>query len=333
MEPASLLRFVAIGAATWLSVAATVGTTVLVLRPWLRRFGPSVERVAAATALVAGPVVAVALVGLLVTHSALAPLTPAGDHCLDHPHIAHLCLRHAGAATGGVTIDLLAVASLTAAVWIAVRKRRRDRTKAAAVSALAQAASPPVELPGVQVLRVDSAQPFCIVTGPTSRPRILVSTAAWSAVSPEERDAMLAHELSHVRHGDLSTVTALGWCAALGFPGIGRRLLQGWRDASERLADRAAARSSSPSAVAAALLAITRASRGPAQALPAQSIASPADSHAPPNQEQLDPTPDSPSLARRASVAVWTTTCVGLLLAARHAATLHHHLERLLGTV
>ena len=70
------------------------------------------------------------------------------------------------------------------------------------------------------------------------RPRLFVSTQVLGALSPEELDLSMAHELAHLSARDnLKRVLAACSPDALSIVGFGRRLEQRWRAAIEFAAD------------------------------------------------------------------------------------------------
>ncbi|MFP8951678.1 M48 family metallopeptidase [Natrialbaceae archaeon A-arb3/5] len=71
-----------------------------------------------------------------------------------------------------------------------------------------------VPLPSVAV--ADRAEPSCLTVGSQRSPTIVVTTGLLEALSDDELDAALAHEVAHVANRDLSVVTAVAATVAIG---------------------------------------------------------------------------------------------------------------------
>ncbi|MBI5546055.1 MAG: M48 family metalloprotease, partial [Deltaproteobacteria bacterium] len=256
MTAASLVAFalVFLGATTGLS--ALMAAAVLASGGALRRRGPWVERRAAAGALVLPPLLALGLVAALAADSALG-VWAGTDHCLDHDHHLHLCLLHGAAwASQAWALALVVFAGTFAAVrsglslWAhAVAQRSANRLRSLGTE---------LAIRGCFV--VPSRERFAFTAGLVS-PTVLLSSAAWESLSPDQRDAVLAHELGHLAHGDLWRRAALGFAASFGAPLLASRVLGVWSLAAERICDRRAALAvGRPSTVASAMLALVRTS-------------------------------------------------------------------------
>ncbi|MBI5509128.1 MAG: M56 family metallopeptidase [Deltaproteobacteria bacterium] len=325
MALSSLVAFgvVFVGASLVLSVLFNL--VLLACTPALRRLGPWVERRAAASAIILPPVIAIGLVAVLAVGSALAILR-GSDHCLDHSHHLHLCLKH-GMAWASRPWALCLVISL--ATFVAVRSALSAWAHWGAQRAAARlrAVGAPIDQTGCYL--VPSQERFAFTAGLLS-PTVVVSSAAWHALDSDERDAVLAHELAHVAHGDLRLRAILGLAAALGFPFLVNRTLRLWELSAERICDRRAALAvQRPSTVASAMLALVRAA--PPKLAPEGAIFA-AACHVPERVESvLREEPDGERPSRRlmaatvlAAVAV-TATC-GLF-----SEPIHHILETILG--
>ncbi|MFN3648230.1 MAG: M56 family metallopeptidase [Armatimonadota bacterium] len=127
-------------------------------------------------------------------------------------------------------------------------------------AALAQAV---VRLPGEErpVYRLPSSWPGCFTLG-VARPRIVITSALWEQLDPEELAVVLAHEEAHLRRRDRLVETSLAcFYALVPLPGTGR-LLRDWRRSAERACDaHAAAVVSSREDVAATLLRVAQLSQ------------------------------------------------------------------------
>jgi Zn-dependent protease with chaperone function len=121
---------------------------------------------------------------------------------------------------------------------------------------------------GVPLRTIDSPRPLCFTTG-LLRPSVYLSTGLRELLSPQEREAMLAHEAAHLHRGDSLVRTFLFLFYAL-FPLPGSRLLLAdWHHAVERECDALAARriGSAPD-VASALIRMAQAAARSAVAVP-----------------------------------------------------------------
>lgn len=258
IQAGSLIGFAATFlVASWVTSAA-VGALVLSYRQRLRAAGPRAERRAAAFGLLLPPLVS----GLVVSILAGASLAggPA-DHCPLHLHHLHLCLFHGGSWAD----QAWAVATVALMGTLAVTRGVRHVTHlASARSALRRVESVSTRLASSagEVWLAPASKAFCFVAG-LVRPRIFVSTAAWSRLAEDERAAMLAHESAHAEQGDVwkrSTLSVVSWFAA---PLVGSALLGRWSSATERLCDqRAALALGEPESVARALMNVARSDVG-----------------------------------------------------------------------
>jgi len=164
------------------------------------------------------------------------------------------------------------------------------------------------------------------------RPRILISTAAWSLLAADERRAVLAHERAHIEHGDTRWRFALSLLGALGLPGLGPNLLAVWVHASERLCDwRASFAVEEPTVVAQALVRLARASSTARTPRIAETLA-----FASPNaigdrvEAILDAEPDGAALALRVAMALTAAAVAYAAATVLFASPLHHVFETLL---
>ena len=325
MTAASLVAFGLVFLGASLSLSVLLAGPVLVLGERLRRLGPWVERRAAAAALLLPPLLALTIVAVLAADSAVA-LRAGTDHCLAHDHHRHLCLKH-GAAWASQAWALALV--LSTAIFLLVRSGLALGAQLAAQRSANRLRRLGTGVGAPGCFLVPARERFAFTAGLFS-PAVLVSSAAWEALEPDERGAVLAHELCHLAHGDLWRRAALGLAALLGAPLLAPRLLGTWSLASERICDRLAAREvGRPSTVASAMLALSRgapAAPGPAAAVFA------AASHVPQRVVALldeGPCGEKPSKhllsALGLAAAFFGLACVAF------AEPLHHLLETLLG--
>jgi len=69
-----------------------------------------------------------------------------------------------------------------------------------------------IACPGIHVSE-DLVPWACVMLEPRSGPVLVVSHGFFSALEPEEREAVLAHEFAHIKHGDLGLTGGLAWLA------------------------------------------------------------------------------------------------------------------------
>jgi beta-lactamase regulating signal transducer with metallopeptidase domain len=312
---------------TWLA-SAVLCAAMLRGRPWLRRRGPQAERRAASIALTMPVAIGVALTASLAGFSMLGPSFGFADHCLAHEHHLHLCLQHAAqwttrwwaiALVAGVGGLLAARVARLLQHWWTVSGHLRDLRAVSSEHAMSD---------GTVVLRAPSRQPFCFTAGWS--PRIYLGTALLDRLDDQQQAAVVAHERAHVAFGDLRRGKVLSICALAGAPGLAASALAAWRNAGERLCDRAAADAvRSPVTVASAILALARTS---APAIGCSFV---------PRRDQVadrieavlgNPATGKPTARRLGAVAA--TAFLGLAIAAVGLADpLHHAIETLLGSM
>lgn len=239
-----------VGTALSVAVAAALGgaRSVLARLPAARRadvlFGAGLVPAAGAIAVVA----AAGLPSLL--H--LAGL--ADDHCLEHSHHSHLCLVHFGGMRPS-----LAVLGAFALAWALFRVAlivSDELGVARRLSQLRALASARTDDPALFVLPGDAT--ICHTVG-LLRPRILVSSALLAALSPAERDAVLAHERAHARRRDPLALFLLRLAGVFAPSFASTALMRAFREAAELACDaEAAARTGDPLTVAEMLVRVSR---------------------------------------------------------------------------
>jgi beta-lactamase regulating signal transducer with metallopeptidase domain len=302
---------VAILLVTTLSLAGAA--TVAILRERLRRAGPATERSAAAWALVAPVALTAAVVAALAIRG-----SGRIDHCIGHTHHAHLCLVHGAAWLQRPWAVALAVASANAVLLrIARTALRRLRTRRA-IREIHR-----VTQPGDRVRIAPSDRVFCFVAG-WRQPTVFVSSRAWSALSEDERDAVIAHEQAHAAQGDLWFGVIADVASACAAPLVGAWLHARLIDASERLCDLRAGERTTPETVASALLRMCRA--GQLQHVPAGF---------PPAPEALErrirAVLERGAAGSALGAGAWCLALALSLASAVLGPELHHALETLLG--
>jgi Zn-dependent protease with chaperone function len=145
--------------------------------------------------------------------------------------------RHSGEPVGA---GLVLVAVLSGALvlgglgraahaWWSVRRLTRGWLEGGA----------PLEIAGIAVpaFRIESAFPIVSVAG-AARPRLFIASQVLEALSPEELQAVVAHESGHLRSLDNWKRLLLRACPdALALLPTGRRLEQAWAASAECAAD------------------------------------------------------------------------------------------------
>lgn len=198
---------------------------------------------------------AAALVGTLATAlPSIRAALGADDHCLVHPHHAHLCPVHSGELHTRILIIgalALAFSATSLIVWLARASRGARFVRAAC------AVGTPSTVDGVNVVALRGA-PCLLHSVGALRPIVIVSTALMDALSPLARDAVLAHEVAHVRRRDglaLWLISVLSFASPPIFSAWARRIFIA---AADEAADEDAAVIVGPLEVAAAILEVAR---------------------------------------------------------------------------
>jgi beta-lactamase regulating signal transducer with metallopeptidase domain len=250
---------------SWLAAAyaaAAIGVAVaLLLRPWLRR-GRRVPSAAESAWCALLPVLTVAA-GLAAAgfHPAPAGLLAEGhqvwhrwEGALHASPLGHGALHAANLALLGLTL-------------ICLLKAIFEVSRILALTRALGAASRPLEGQGraPRIYLLPSSRPLCFTAG-VLHPRVYVTASLLEQLSSREAEAMLAHELAHVRRRDRLTATFLSlFSTLLPIPGV-RALGRDWQQAAERACDaEAAARIGSRQDVAAALVRVVRLGAQPRQ--------------------------------------------------------------------
>lgn len=247
MSAASLAGFALVFVVSAWTLSALGGVTLGFARSWLQRLGPLAERRVAAAVAIVPVVIASGIVTILVLQSALGD-----DHCPVHGHHAHLCLAHGTQwleLPSAVVMLAIAGSTVVGRVALLVASFVRGARSIRQLHVLSQ--------PAGDVRIVDSERPFCFVAG-GANPAVYVSARVWTALSGSERAALLAHELAHVRHGDLRMRAMLEALLVVAAPLVGDRVRTSWLAASERLCDARAAAATEPELVASAMVALCR---------------------------------------------------------------------------
>jgi len=303
------------------TTSALTTLTLMARRRVLARRGPAVQRRGTELAATIPALLATAVVAILVLESLVGT-----DHCDTHGDHAHLCLQHgsiwiqrgwavvalvAGAAVVGARVVVLAIGIVRGRVMVSRLRGTAEVSR------------------GVQL--VESERVFCFVAG-IVRPTIFVSTAARSALTSDEWDAMLAHERSHVHHRDLSRRLRLELLLLFSAPLAAIVIREQWDVATERLRDADAAETvGSPETVASALVQMAR--QLTLARVAAGAAFTPHGEHVLTARVEslLDASPRGEPDARRLTRVALVTSTAFVAIAAVFAEPLHHALETLLG--
>jgi Zn-dependent protease with chaperone function len=324
MAASSLVAFgvVFVGASVVLSMLFNV--LLVAFAPLLRRQGPWAERRAAAAALALPSLLAAGLVAVLAVGSALA-ICNGTDHCLDHSHHLHLCVRH-GMAWASRPWALTLVLSVV--TFVAVRSVLSGWAHFRAQRAASRLRRVGVLLGQPGCYLVPSPERFAFTAG-LFAPTVVVSTAAWDALDEGQRGAVLAHELGHVANRDLWIRALLGLAASFGVPFLVTRALRLWEVSAERICDRRAATVERPSTVAGAMLSLARST---SSKLAPEGAVFAAASHVQARVESLlRDEPGGERLSLALSIAAASTAIVLTIAGALWFGPLHHLLETILG--
>ena len=256
IAPASLIGFGLVFLSVSWGTSLALNAAFLLGRARVRRWGPLAERRSAQLAVAGPPLLGLVVTAALVAESWFA-IVQGYDHCADHAHHLHLCLRHGTnwAAQAWVLATLAGFGAFTA---VHAAQKVAGLWKArASLRTLARLAVHASGLPS-NTFVVPANSPFCFTAG-LLRPRVFISTAALEQLSPPEQRAALEHEACHVEQADVLRRTVLGFLALLGVPSLPARSLAAWDVATERLCDLCAAGAlGCPTTVASALLILAR---------------------------------------------------------------------------
>jgi len=161
------------------------------------------------------------------------------DHCPLHGSAGHphFCFVHLPELAWRYGHGLFALAVLTAAMVLPGWPLARARVQQHRVRQLDFMAARKGPL---RILDTDAAQAFA---AGLRRPRVFLSRGLLTGLSARERRIVLAHEVAHIRHGDLTSQLVYECLLRFHRPGCARTLRWLWqRNMEERADDRAAAR-------------------------------------------------------------------------------------------
>ncbi len=326
MTAPSLIAFALVFLVASVLISLALGLALQLAGRLLRSLGARAEKRAAALMLLAPPAFALTLVGFLSLDSARA-LLAGTDHCEAHSHHMHLCLLHGTEwATRPWAVELLAVVGS----FVLVRLFQIGWAHAGAqrVAWRFRRMGDPLEV-GSRCVLIPLEEPIVFTAGALS-PTVVISRGAWKQLSPDERRAVVEHELAHVTGGDLWRRALLALSACFAAPGFASRALRLWDRTAERICDRRAADAvGRPSIVAGAIIVLARGTdRGQA---PAGALFAAACSVTDRVQSLLDGEPDG---ALGATCLSWCFLGAGVgaaLVSVVFSDQLHHLLETILG--
>ncbi|MCP4676065.1 MAG: M48 family metalloprotease [Deltaproteobacteria bacterium] len=292
----------------------------------LRTLGHFTERRGATLVLLLPPLLGLTVTAILAGNSALA-LASGTDHCLEHGHHLHLCLKHsalwASEPWAVVTLCFFATFIIIRAIHTAWAHLYAQL----AATRLKDIGSPIDDFD--HGFLVPGEEKTAFTTGVFS-PTIIISRGAWNALDVNGRAALMAHEQAHITHGDLGKRAALGVLACLGVPMFTRRALEIWELASERICDRdAASRVGRSSIVAGAILSLSQLpGKRPATAVAVFAAASNVTQRV---HSLLNHEPGGEPVARSLAGFSIAATVLAAAACMIFAESLHHILETILG--
>jgi Zn-dependent protease with chaperone function len=181
------------------------------------------------------------------------PLGMIAHHCVEHgPGHPHICLAHPPIVALSAW-HWLAVSF--AFLWLAwsigthVLHRRRVLAQLRSLLAFAGGSGP--------VRTLDTSHAVALAADP-GHPVILLSSELRRRLQPRQRRIVLAHEVAHLRHGDLFFSRLIDALSVLHFSPIHGNLRAAWRQAMEEHADDVVAARFGREDVAQALIEVAR---------------------------------------------------------------------------
>lgn len=258
MTASSLIAFALVFFTTSAFSSLVLGLGVRLAARRLRALGVRAEKRAAALTLLVPPTLGLLLVAVLAVDS-VRSLLSGTDHCADHAHHLHICLAHGAEwATRPWAVEALTLVGCFTVVrlgqlgWahaLGQRASWRFRRLGEPLADAGRAVCLPLDEP-------------VVFTAGALAPTVVISRGAWNLLGPEERRAVLAHELAHVAGGDIWRRAMLGCLSCFSMPGLASFVLRLWDHSAERLCDRHAADVvGRPSVVASAIVSLARGMR------------------------------------------------------------------------
>jgi len=258
------LECAAIAVLLGFGASALVLVLAAVLRPLLRRVGPSLRGDLAFLAGALPAIVALAGTAAAAALPIASALGIAPDHCLEHEHHLHVCIVHRALHPELALLGALALGSWSIRGGALSRRLLQLRSHARTLEQLGTTTHA-----GFPVVRVPGAPQLCHALG-SFRRRILLSESLAQALEPGALRCALAHESAHLDRRDPLANLVLSLCGLLGLPFWSSALLRVYRTAAEQACDDAAARVVGDGAlVAQALVSVSSLQRAAARHSPA----------------------------------------------------------------
>lgn len=242
---------IAVMAVAWL--AATAVAPALLRRAALPGLDPQARKMRLLLVALLPWAIPLLAVSAVLAPAIAKPLGMIAHHCVEHgPGHPHICLAHppivALSAWHWLAVTF-AFLWLSLSIGTHVLHRRRALSQLQSLLAFAGGAGPvrTLDTPHVVALAADVGQPV-----------ILLSSALRRRLQPRQRRIVLAHEVAHLRNGDLSFSRLIDALSALHISPLGRNLRTAWRQAIEEHADDVVAERFGREDVAQALIQVAR---------------------------------------------------------------------------
>ena len=236
------LGTVALAACVWLVLGGSCAIACSLLwrmqTHWTATWHPRLRARIYAILAVTPALVPTAALLLCLAPGLAGQITGRGDHCSVHVDHPHLCLFHASPPLSApLTFALLllstgiAISAARAIRWTLEGRRIRSR--------LAEDTSGRLSTD----VRIVCSTDFFALTAGIVHPKIWISSALDGALTPEERDVVIAHERAHVARRDPARWLLTSFFSALHLPATRKAILGALRLASEQDCDDAPPRS------------------------------------------------------------------------------------------
>jgi hypothetical protein len=307
----------AVMAVAWL--AATAVAPALLRRAALPRLDPQARKMRLLLVALLPWAIPLLAVSAVLAPAIAKPLGMIAHHCVEHgPGHPHICLTHppivALSAWHWLAVTF-AILWLSWSIGIHVLHRRRVQAQLRSLLAFAGGSGPvrTLDTPHVVALAADPGHPV-----------ILLSSELRRRLRPRQRRIVLAHEVAHLRHGDLTLSHLVDALLVLHIKPVARRLRAAWRQAMEEHADDAVAARFGREDVAQALIQVAR--------MPALNAGSALRATGGNTVQRIERLLDAPAEMR--GPAVFAAGYVGAMLGSWVVLVwAHHAIETLLGWI
>jgi Zn-dependent protease with chaperone function len=246
---------------TWLLVAvmtvawlvATAVAAALVRRAELPGLDPQARKLRLLLVALLPWTVPLIAVSAVLAPAIAKPLNLIAHHCVAHgPGHPHICLEHPPIVALSEWHWLVVAIAFLWMLWSLgthVLRKRRAGSQLRSLLAFAGGSGPvrTLDTPHVVALAADPGLPV-----------ILLSSELRRRLRPRQRRIVLAHEVAHLRHGDLLFSRLIDALLVLHIKPVARRLRAAWRQAMEEHADDAVAARFGREDVAQALIQVAR---------------------------------------------------------------------------